>query len=278
MFHTRKPSVSLTSATFIRHFTSSRVMSSKRLDGKVAIVTASTDGIGLGIAKDLGKHGAKVVVSSRKEENVLKATESLQKDGIDAKGIVCHVSMSEHRENLMNFALKEYGSIDVLVSNAATNPIFGSILDTEENAWEKIFDVNVKSSFFLAKSCVNHMKEKGGSIVFVSSIAGFHPLPGLGAYSVSKTALLGLTKALSVECAPMNIRVNCVAPGIIKTNFSAALWSNEQIMKQALKQIPLSRIGDPDDVAGIVTFLASDESRYVTGETIVASGGMPSRL
>ncbi|XP_065065246.1 dehydrogenase/reductase SDR family member 4-like [Rhopilema esculentum] len=264
--------------THVCALSTSSVNQSKRLDGKVAIVTASTEGIGLAIAKDLGKNGAKVVISSRKEENVSNAIESLAKEGIDVKGVVCHVSKPEHRENLVNYTLKEYGSIDVLISNAAANPVFGPILDTNEDAWDKILDVNVKSSFFLAKSCIEHMQKKGGSIVFISSIAGFLPMPGLGAYSVSKTALFGLTKALSVECAPMNIRVNCVSPGVIKTKFSSALWSSERILKSAMKQIPLQRIGEPEDVSGLVTFLASDESKYITGENIVASGGMPSRL
>ncbi len=250
-----------------------------RLLGKVAVVTASTEGIGFAIAKDLGKNGAKVVISSRKEENVLKATEKLQSEGLDVAGTVCHVSKAEDRTKLFEFAKEKYGEMNILVSNAGTNPIFGPILDTSEAAWDKIFDVNVKAAFFLAKDFISHMKNKSNaSIVFVSSIAGFHPLPGLGAYSVSKTALLGLTNALSMECARNNIRVNCVAPGIIKTNFSTALWSNESIRNQALQQIPLKRIGEPDDIAGIVTFLASDEAAYITGETILATGGMPSRL
>eukprot|EP00794_Sanderia_malayensis_P018549 gene18549-20412_t len=249
-----------------------------KLAGKVAIVTASTEGIGFAIAQHLGKNGAKVVISSRKIENVQKATSKLQEQGLDVCGTVCHVSKEEDRKSLLEYTLKQYGGMDILVSNAAANPIFGSILDTSVTAWDKIFDVNVKAAFFLAKDFVGHISDKSGSIIFVSSIAGFHPLPGLGAYSVSKTALVGLTKALSVECAKNNIRVNCVAPGIIKTNFSTALWSNESIKKRALQQIPLGRIGNPDDIAGLVTFLASDESSYITGETITATGGMPSRL
>lgn len=257
---------------------STGILKNSKLNGKVAVVTASTDGIGLAIARDLGKNGSKVVISSRKQEHVSTAIKQLEDEGLDVRGTVCHVGKAKDRAHLIDFTLKNFGAIDILVSNAGTNPIFGSILDTDEDAWDKIFDVNVKASFFLAKDFANEMTKNGGSIVFVSSIAGFHPLPGLGAYSISKTALIGLTKALSVECAKKNIRVNCVAPGIIKTSFSSALWSNESIKKQVLQQIPMGRIGTPEDVAGVVTFLASEDSSYISGETMLATGGMPSRL
>ncbi|KXJ05379.1 Dehydrogenase/reductase SDR family member 4, partial [Exaiptasia diaphana] len=173
-----------------------------------------------------------------------------------------------------------FGAIDILISNAATNPIFGPILQTSEEAWDKIFEVNVKSSFLLAKEVVPYMEKNksGGSIVFVSSIGGYEPIQGLGAYCVSKTALFGLTKALSNECADMGIRVNCVAPGIIKTRFSAALWKNEAVHEDVKKKIPMKRLGTSDEVGGTVSFLSSDQASYLTGETIVIGGGIHSRL
>ena len=153
------------------------------------------------------------------------------------------------------------------------------MLECSEDAWDKIFDVNVKSSFLLAKSVVPHMLKQGkGSIVFISSIGGYHPIPMIMPYSVSKTALLGLTKALSFELGPDNIRVNCIAPGIIDTKFAGALTSNEYIAEKALENAHIKRFGQPEDIGGIVSFLCSEEAAYITGENIVVGGGMPSRL
>jgi len=263
----------------LRRALSSNTISSNRLMERVAIVSGSTDGIGFAIARDLGKNGAKVVVSSRKKDNVLRATDALRNEGIVAKGIVCHVSKPEDRDNLIDFTLKEFGSIDILVSNAAANPIMGlPILKTQPDAWDKIFDVNVKSAFFLAKSCIEHMNKERGSIIFISSVAGFHPVHGIGAYSASKAALYGVTKALSIECAKLNIRVNCIAPGIINTNFATSLLSDKKFMDYAMTNIPQKRIGEPEDIAGLATFLASTESLYITGETIPVTGGILGRL
>eukprot|EP00057_Strongylocentrotus_purpuratus_P031091 XP_783570.1 PREDICTED: dehydrogenase/reductase SDR family member 4-like [Strongylocentrotus purpuratus] len=176
-------------------------------------------------------------------------------------------------------AVKENGGLDILVSNAAANPHFGNILDCDEQAWDKIFDINVKSTFLLVKESVPHMVSRGGgSIVVVSSIAGYMPFELLGPYSVSKTALLGLTKALTPQLSDMNIRVNCVAPGLVKTKFSSALLSSEESTKLALSGIPMKRAGTPDEISGIVSFLASDDASYITGENILVAGGAPSRL
>ncbi|XP_062500872.1 dehydrogenase/reductase SDR family member 4-like [Corticium candelabrum] len=252
---------------------------SKRLVGKVAVVTASTDGIGFAIARKLAQEGARVVVSSRKETRIKEAVRSLTDEGLSVSGVVCHVGKKEDRENLIDKAVKEYGGLDILVSNAAVNPTFGPILETPEQAWDKIYEVNIKAAAMLTASCVPHLaKRGGGSIVYVSSIGGFNPFELLGAYSVSKTALFALTKAVSRECGPKKIRVNCIAPGIIRTKFSEALWSNQPILNHLLDTIPLKRIGEPEDCAGTVSFLCSDEARYITGETIIISGGMQSRL
>ncbi|CAH1992610.1 unnamed protein product [Acanthoscelides obtectus] len=216
-------------------------MSLKRLVGRIAIVTASTDGIGFAIAKRLGQEGAKVIVSSRKQQNVEEAVKLLSQEGLDVTGVPCHVAKTEDRKKLFEVA-KQYGGLDILVSNAAVNPVMGEVLDCPEDAWEKIFEVNVKSSFLLAQEALPLLRQsKAGRIIFISSIAGFQPMTLLGAYSVSKTALLGLTKAAAVQLAKENITVNCVAPGVIKTKFSSALTSTQAAQDIALSMIPLNR-------------------------------------
>lgn len=204
---------------------SSTTMSLKKLEGKICVVTASSDGIGFSIAKKLGFEGAKVVVSSRKQANVEEAVKALNDQGIsNVLGVTCHVSKEKDRKKLFEETVKRFGGIDVLVSNAAVNPEVGSVLGTKEEVWDKIFDVNVKASYLLAKEVKPYIiKRGGGSIVFISSIGGYRPSDILGAYSVSKTALFGLTKAAALECVKDNIRVNCVAPGVIETRFAAAV-------------------------------------------------------
>merc|ERR1719209_1933231 len=261
----------------------SRLMSSKppvgKLSGKVAIVTASTDGIGLGIAENLARHGASVMVSSRKAANVTSAVEKLKAEGLSVGGTVCHVGKKADRDNLFKQTVDMFGGLDILVSNTAANPYFGPTLECPEDAWDKIFDINVKVAFLLFKESVPLFEERGGgSAVFVSSIGGFQPISFLGPYSVSKTALFGLTKALAAEVAVDNIRVNCIAPGIIKTKFAEALTDNEDIAEKALENLPLGRFGRPEEMGGVVSFLVSDEASYLTGETIVLAGGMNARL
>lgn len=254
-------------------------MSNSSLAGKVAIVTASTDGIGLAAAQSLGKKGAHVVVSSRRQANVDRAVALLQSQSIQVTGTTCNIGNGEDREKLIEVTLQKYGGIDILVSNAAVNPFFGNTLDSTEEVWDKILSINVKASFLMTKLVVPHMEKRGGgNIVFVSSVAGYQPMPGLGPYSVSKTALLGLTRVLAPELAPSNIRVNCVAPGIIKTRFSSALWQNEDIMDEFKKQLSIKRVGDPEEIGGVVAFLCSEEASYITGETITVTGGMSGRL
>ncbi|KAG8236435.1 hypothetical protein J437_LFUL016962 [Ladona fulva] len=242
--------------------------SAPKLKGKVIVVTASTDGIGLAIAKRVANDGANVVVSSRKEKNVQEAVQKLKSEGLSAEGVVCHVAKAEDRARLLNKAVETFGGIDVLVSNAATNPAVGPVLDCEESVWDKIFEINVKAAFLLSKEVLPYLRKRGGgSIIYVSSIAGFQPFNLLGAYSVSKTALLGLTKAASQDLASENIRVNCIAPGIVKTRFSSAVSTDN-----------ISELAVPEEIGGIASFLCSDDASYITGETIVVSGGMASRL
>ncbi|XP_014284921.1 dehydrogenase/reductase SDR family member 4 [Halyomorpha halys] len=259
-----------------------RTMSSgiRRLQDKVAIVTASTDGIGFAIAKRLAEEGANVVISSRKEKNVQNALNELHNAGLEkAFGITCHVAKKEDRECLFKLVEDKFGHLDILVSNAAVNPAVGDVFDCPEDVWDKIFEVNVKCAFMLSKEALPLMKKAGrGSIVYVSSIAGFQPISLLGAYSVSKTALLGLTKAGAVDLAKENIRVNCVAPGVIQTKFASALTDTEDVKETILQNIPMRRIGKPNEIAGAVAFLCSDDASYLTGETIIIAGGTPSRL
>ncbi|XP_036893342.1 dehydrogenase/reductase SDR family member 4-like 2 isoform X1 [Sturnira hondurensis] len=200
---------------------SSKVARRDPLSNKVALVTASTDGIGLAIARRLAQDGAHVVISSRKQQNVDRTVAALQGEGLSVTGTVCHVGKAEDRERLVAMAVKLLGGIDILVSNAAVNPFFGNLMDVTEEVWDKILDINVKATALMTKAVVPEMEKRGGgSIVIVTSIAAYTPLPGLGPYNVSKTALVGLTKNLAIELAQRNIRVNALAPGLIKTNFS----------------------------------------------------------
>mmetsp|Transcript_428 Transcript_428/g.719 ORF Transcript_428/g.719 Transcript_428/m.719 type:complete len:253 (+) Transcript_428:141-899(+) len=251
----------------------------KGLKGKIAIVTASTAGIGLSIARRLAEEGATVVVSSRKRESVDAAVKQISVEGFSAYGITCHVGKAESRKALIEDTIAKFGRIDILVSNAAANPTYGPIIETDEATWDKVFDVNVKGAFLLAADVARIMaKQTSGSIVFVSSVAGYQPMPNLGVYSVSKTALLGLMQTLAAEWASLGIRVNAVAPGMVKTKFSEALWKNPKIEKKMTEAIPLRRFGLPDEIASAVCFLVSDEASYVHGETMIVSGGLAARL
>uniref|UniRef100_A0A915I2G2 Uncharacterized protein n=1 Tax=Romanomermis culicivorax TaxID=13658 RepID=A0A915I2G2_ROMCU len=251
------------------------------LKGKVAIITGSTAGIGLAIAKRLGLDGCKIMISSRKSANVDKAIEHLKADGIkEVEGTVCHVGKSIDRDNIVDVTMKKFGRIDILVNNAGINPVFGNMLDVNELAWDKTFDTNVKAGFFLTQKVVPLMESVagGGNVVFVSSITGYTPFQGIGLYSTTKTALLGMVKALAMSCAPHNVRVNAIAPGIVKTDFSKFLWDNEKSCQFYENMIPLGRFGKAEDCSGVVSFLCSDDASYITGETIVISGGVNARL
>uniref|UniRef100_A0A2P2HWQ2 Dehydrogenase/reductase SDR family member 4-like n=2 Tax=Hirondellea gigas TaxID=1518452 RepID=A0A2P2HWQ2_9CRUS len=252
----------------------------KKLSGKVAIITASTEGIGFAIARRLAQDGAKVVVSSRRGGNVTRAVKELEDEGFtDILGLQCNVAKEKDRVNLIEQTVAKFGGIDILVSNAAVNPAMGGVLDCPEPVWDKIFDVNVKSAMLISQLVLPHMRaRKGGAIVYVASIGGYHPIDNLGAYSVSKTTLLGLCKAVAQQLAPDNIRANAIAPGIVKTRFSLPLHGNEEVYKKMLATIPMGRMAEPREMAGLVSFLVSDDASYITGENFIAAGGMPSRL
>lgn len=248
----------------------------KRFEGKVAIVTASTQGIGFSIAERLGLEGASVVISSRKQKNVDEAVEKLREKGIEVLGLACHVSNAQQRKNLIDKTVEKYGKIDVVVSNAAANPSVDSILETQDSVLDKLWEINVKASILIVKDAAPHLT-KGSSIVLISSIAGFHPQAAMAMYGVTKTALLGLTKALAAEMAP-NTRVNCVAPGFVPTHFADFITKDEATRRRIEDKTLLNRLGTTEDMGSATAFLASDDASYITGETLVVAGGMPSRL
>jgi dehydrogenase/reductase SDR family protein 4 len=248
----------------------------RRLEGKVAVVTASTQGIGLAIAQRLGLEGAAVVISSRKQKNVDEAVEGLKAKGITAVGAVCHVSDAQQRKHLIDTSVKNFGHIDILVSNAAANPSVDGILEMKESVLDKLWDINVKASILLLQDAAPHLR-KGSSVIIISSIAGYNPEPALSMYGVTKTALFGLTKALAAEMGP-NTRVNCIAPGFVPTRFASFLITNETIRKELIERSTLKRLGAVEDMAAAAAFLASDDASFITAETIVVAGGTQSRL
>ncbi|KAL1804176.1 hypothetical protein ACET3Z_032823 [Daucus carota] len=248
----------------------------KRFEGKVVIVSASTQGIGFGIAERLGLEGASVVISSRKQNNVDEAVEKLRAQGVEVLGLVCHVSNAQQRKNLIDTTVQKYGKIDVVVSNAATSPSFRSILDSEESLLDKLWEINVKSGILLIKDAAPFLS-KGSSVIFISSVGAYSPGSLKGMYAVTKTTLLGLTKALASEMAP-NTRVNCVAPGFVPTRMNDYISRNELLLKAIEEKILLEGFGRTQDMASAAAFLASDDASYITGETLVVAGGIPSRL
>ncbi|KAA6424243.1 MAG: dehydrogenase reductase SDR family member 4-like [Trebouxia sp. A1-2] len=249
----------------------------KRFEGKVALVTAATAGIGLGIAQRLGEEGAKVVICSRKQNNVDDTLKALKEKGIECTGCVCHVGNRQHLQKFVQLAIDTYGQIDVLVSNAAVNPASGPLLSIPESAIDKTLEINIKAAIMLVKETAPHLT-RGASIVFISSYTAFHPSQPLAIYAVSKTAVVGLTKALSDELGPKGIRVNCVAPGIVPTKFASALVENPELREQQRTANALKRLGTPQDMAAAVAYLSSDDASYVTGESLVVAGGLQSRL
>lgn len=244
------------------------------LAGKVAIVTGGSKGIGEAIAEALGRAGAQVVVSSRKPEAVEAVASRFQSIGIDAIGVAANAGQAEDLAKLVDLTVSKFGGIDIIVNNAAANPVFGPVEHTEGWAFDKIMEVNLKGPFELAKLALPHLKKRGGgSIINISSIGGLSPEPQLGIYSVSKAALISLTQVMAREWAPYGVRANVICPGIIQTKFSEALWNNEAILKHMLKSIPMGRIGQPEEVSGLALFLASPAGAYCTGGVFVADGG-----
>ena len=245
-----------------------------QLDNKVAIVTGASKGIGEAMARGLAEFGAKVVISSRKRESVDAVAESFQNDGLEAIAIAANMGNIEEAQTLIDKTVEAYGGIDIIINNAAANPVFGPIQNTEERAFDKIIDVNLKGLFELCKKAYPILKQRGGgSIMHISSIGGLTPERGIGIYSVSKAGLINLTKVMAQDWGADNIRVNAICPGLIKTKFSEALWGNEPILERFLQHIPLNRVGTSDDIAGLAVYLASDAAAYCTGGVYLIDGG-----
>ncbi|PJI43861.1 SDR family NAD(P)-dependent oxidoreductase [Ferrovibrio sp.] len=244
------------------------------LSGKVAIVTGSSRGIGRSIAIRMAQHGAKVVISSRKAEACEKVAEEIKAAGGEAIVVPCNVSDKAQLQALVDATVKQWGRVDVLVCNAAVNPFFGPAKDIPDDAFDKIMAVNIKSNHWLANMVAPGMAERGGgAIVIISSVGGLFGSNTLGAYGISKAADMQLARNLAVEWGPQNIRANCIAPGLVKTDFARALWENPEIAKKATKGYALRRIGEPDEIAGAAVFLASAAGQFMTGQTMVIDGG-----
>ena len=244
------------------------------LTGKVAIVTGASRGIGETIAQTLAKAGAKVAIASRKQEDLQAVADEIKAAGGEAVAIACHTGKREQVQALVQQVLETWGRVDIVVNNAATNPHFGPLITSEEWQWDKTFEVNIKGYFWLAQAAIPAMEQQGGgSIINVASVAGLNPGTAMGVYSVSKAAVIAMTKQLAQELGHANIRVNALAPGLIKTKFSSALWSNEDINNKILGSTPLGRIGTTDEVAAAALYLASDEAAFTTGTVITMDGG-----
>jgi NAD(P)-dependent dehydrogenase (short-subunit alcohol dehydrogenase family) len=244
------------------------------MTGKLALITGSTKGIGRSIAEEMARCGARVVISSRKADACEAVAGELKAQGFEAIAIPCHVGKKEDLQNLVDKTLEAWGKIDVLVCNAATNPVYGTTQEMTDEAWDKIMDTNVKGTFWLSKMVLPQMAERGeGAVVMLSSIAALRGNTVIGTYGVSKAAEAALTRNLAVEWGPSGIRVNAIAPGLIKTDFAKALWEDPVRVKRAEDKTPLRRIGDPVDIAGLAVFLSTPASAYITGQVIVADGG-----
>lgn len=244
------------------------------LTGKVAIITGASKGIGEDMARVFARFGAKVIVSSRKQDACDALANDIKAAGGEATGIAAHVGDMDQLKTLVERTTETYGGIDILVNNAASNPVFGPSLEADGVAFDKIMLANVKAPFELSKLCYPSMKLRGGgSIIMISSIAGHSPDPGLGLYSVSKASLNMLTKVLAKEWGTDGIRVNAICPGLIKTKFSQALWQNEKILSHFTQNIPIARMGTTDEISPMALFLASSASSYTTGSLFYADGG-----
>jgi len=244
------------------------------LSGKVALITGSTRGIGFAIARRFAEHGARVVISSRKADACEAARAAIVEAGGEAIAMAANIGHKDQLQALVDATLRAWGGIDVLVCNAAVNPYFGPLSKISDEAYDKIMTSNVRSNLWLCNMAIPQMAERGGgAVVIMSSIAGMLGTRLLGAYALSKAADSQLARNLAVEWGAKNVRVNCIAPGIVRTDFAKALYENEAIYKMALKQYPLGRLGEVDDISGAAVFLASRAGAFVTGQTLVIDGG-----
>jgi len=245
------------------------------LEGKVALVAGGSRGIGRACALAFAENGADVVVSSRKLPDLEVVAEEIRARGRKGMAVAAHIAKVEESTNLVEKVKAEFGRIDILVNNAGTNPYSGLLIDAEEWAWDVTMNVNLKGPFLLSQLVARVMREQGGgSIINTASVGGFRPGGQQGIYSVTKAALIMLTRVMAREWGQYNIRVNAIAPGVIKTRLSEALWKEPAVGEAASRRTALGRLGEVEDVAGAVLYLASDASSYVTGETIIIDGGV----
>ncbi|MBN1665300.1 MAG: glucose 1-dehydrogenase [Deltaproteobacteria bacterium] len=243
------------------------------LKGQVAIVTGGSRGIGQALAVGLAEAGADIAIASRKQPDLEAAAEKIRKTGAKCLVVPTHIGRMDDINNLVSKVVAEYGRIDILVNNAATNPSVAGAIDADERAWDAVMNLNLKGLFFLSQAVARIMKEKGGGkIINIASIAGITP-DVLPVYSISKAGVLMATKVMAQQWGQYNIRANAVAPGLTKTRFSEFLWSNPDVAQVAIGKNPIPRIADPEDMVGAVIYLASDASRHVTGQTIAVDGG-----
>jgi NAD(P)-dependent dehydrogenase (short-subunit alcohol dehydrogenase family) len=245
------------------------------VSGKVAIVTGASRGIGEAIARSLAKHGAKVVLAARKPDALHAVADAIRAAGGEATALVCHAGKEDQLRKLVADSVATYGKVDILVNNAATNPYFGPLLSVEWPAWDKTFEVNTKGYFMAARELINHLlgRHAPGSIVNIASVAGLGAAFHQGVYGMTKAAVISMTQTLAYELGGTGIRINAIAPGLVDTKFAGALIDNAALVDGIEKATPARRVGQPDDIAGLAVFLASDASNFITGQTIVADGG-----
>jgi len=245
------------------------------LSGKTALITGASRGIGEAVARLFAKFGAEVIVSSRHQEGVQSVADSINDEGGKAHAMACHIGDAEAVKIVMNNIQNQFGKLDILVNNAATNPYFGHVMDTDESAVRKTVDVNIIGYFQMSQLASQLMRETGGGcIINTASINGVSPGPMQGIYSITKAAVISMTQTFARECAPQNIRVNAVLPGLTETKFASALTQNEALLKTFLPMIPMHRVAQPEETAPAFLYLASDAAGYVTGISLPVDGGI----
>lgn len=245
------------------------------LTGRIALVSGASRGIGAAIARLLAEQGAHVIVSSRKLDGCKLISDEIVAAGGSAESLACHIGNMDDIEQTFATIRERHGRLDILVNNGAANPYFGPILDTDLRAFNKTVEVNLRGYFFMSVGAGRLMKENGGgAIVNTASVNALVPGPGQGIYSITKAAIVNMTKAFARECAPFGIRVNALLPGLTKTKFAGALFDNKSVYDDWVSRVPLGRHARPDEMAGAALYLVSDAATYTTGESLVVDGGL----